>query len=421
MSEPLVLLLMVGAFAALALRAKLPLGLALALAALAGALAGRQGLALRHLVEGAFGFFDIILILAAAMIFMRSVEASGALDALAAALLGTFRRSRAGLLLTLMFLMMLPGMFTGSSLAAALSAGPLVAPVLRTLGLPRARAGAFVALGAVAGMIAPPVNILVMILGAGVDMPYVGLTAPLLLISVPAAVFAALWLGRGAARPSAAAGPGMAGPGTPERAPFRIYVPLLLVPALMIVDNLHLPGLPGFGLPAIFLAGSAAAAVCGRRFNVLEAGRSAVERAIPILSILAGVGMFIQVMTLTGARGWIVLSFLSLPSALLVAGLAVGLPLFGGVSAFGSASVLGVPFLLALVNRNAIIAAAALSALAGLGDLVPPAAMAARFSAQAAGESDLKAVLRACGVPALALLAWSLAVLSASPILERFL
>jgi len=126
-------------------------------------------------------------------------------------------------------------------------------------------------------------------------------------------------------------------------------------------------------------------------------------------------------MTLTGARGWIVLSFLSLPSALLVAGLAVGLPLFGGVSAFGSASVLGVPFLLALVNRNAIIAAAALSALAGLGDLVPPAAMAARFSAQAAGESDLKAVLRACGVPALALLAWSLAVLSASPILERFL
>jgi GntP family gluconate:H+ symporter len=66
MSEPLVLLLMVGAFAALALCARLPLGVALALAAVAGALAGGQGLALRHLVEGAFGFFDIILILASA-------------------------------------------------------------------------------------------------------------------------------------------------------------------------------------------------------------------------------------------------------------------------------------------------------------------------------------------------------------------
>ena len=61
------------------------------------------------------------------------------------------------------------------------------------------------------------------------------------------------------------------------------------------------------------------------------------------------------------------------------------------------------------------------SALAGLGDLVPPAAMAARFSAQTAGEKSLAPTLRACAVPALALFAWSLAVLLASPVLERIL
>lgn len=421
MSEPLVLLLMVGAFAALVLRFKLPLGVALALAAVAGALAGGQGLALRHLVEGAFGFFDIILILASAMIFMTALEASGTLDALAAAILRVFRKSRTGLLLTLMLLMMFPGMITGSSLAAALSTGPIVAPVLLTLGLPRARTAAFVAMGAVLGMIAPPVNILVMILGAGVDMPYVGLTLPLLIISVPAAVFAALWIGRGRMRIPSPDGIEAALPGTSSPSPFRLYVPILLVAALMIVDSLHLPPFHDLGLPAIFFAGSLAGAVCGRRFNVLRAMQSAVERAMPILSILAGVGMFIQVMTLTGARGWVVLTFLSLPPALLIAGLAAGLPLFGGVSAFGSASVLGVPFLLALVDRNALIAAAALSALAGLGDLVPPAAMAARFSAQTAGEKSLAPTLRACAVPALALFAWSLAVLLASPVLERIL
>jgi GntP family gluconate:H+ symporter len=425
MSEPLVLLVMVGVFAALALRFKLPLGVAIALAAVAGALAGGQGLALRHLVEGAFGFFDIILILASAMIFMKSLEESGALDGLVAAILRAFRKSRTGLLLTAMLLLMFPGMITGSSLAAVLSTGPLVAPVLLKLGLPQARTAAFVAMGAVLGMIAPPVNILVMIMGAGVDMPYVGLTLPLLIVSVPAAVFAALWIGRGHVRiPSPEELMDLI-PAAPDRAGnsagIKLYIPIFLVPALMIVQSLRLFGLPDLGLPAIFFIGGLAGAICGRRFNVLKATQKAVEQAMPILSILAGVGMFIQIMTLTGARGWAVLTFLSLPPALLFAGIAVGMPLFGGVSAFGSASVLGVPFLLALVNRNALITAAALSAIAGLGDLVPPAAMAARFSAQVAGERGLGPTLRACAVPALALLAWSLAVLLASPVLERIL
>ena len=53
------------------------------------------------------------------------------------------------------------------------------------LGLSRLRTAAFMAMGAVLGMIAPPVNILVMIMGAGVDMPYVGVTLPLLVIVVP--------------------------------------------------------------------------------------------------------------------------------------------------------------------------------------------------------------------------------------------
>lgn len=422
MPEPLILLVMVGVFALLAVRAKLPLGVSIALAAVAGALVGGEGLALRHLIEGAFGFFDIILILASAMIFIKILEESGILDSLVVSILRTFHRSRAGLLLTAMLLLMLPGMITGSSLAAVLSTGPLVAPVLMKLGLPRARTAAFVAMGAVLGMIAPPVNILVMIMGAGVDMPYVGLTLPLLLIAVPAAVFAALWIGRTFVRPvSADELAGLLPPGAADRFGFRRAVPIVLVAALMILQSLHVPGVPDIGLPAVFFAGALAGTVCGRRFHFLKAARRAVAQAMPILSILAGVGMFIQVMTLTGARGWAVLAFLSLPAVLLYAGLAVGMPLFGGVSAFGSASILGVPFLLALVNRNALITAAALSALAGLGDLMPPAAMAARFSAQIAGEKGLGPTLRACAVPAGVLLFWSLAVLLASPVLERIL
>ncbi|MDD8026942.1 MAG: Na+/H+ antiporter NhaC family protein [Acidobacteriota bacterium] len=422
MAEPLLLLLMVGVFAALALGFKLPLGPSLALAALAGALLGGHGLALRHLVEGAFGFFDIILIIAAAMIFMKSIQASGLLDGLIAAVLRAFHRRPAALLWTMMALAMLPGMITGSSLAAVLSTGPLIAPVLIKLGLRPARAAAFVASGAVLGMIAPPVNILVMILGAGVDMPYVGLTAPLLLIVLPLALIIPLVLGLGRIR-SVADGE-VAGllPAFDAR-PYgvRIYLPLGLVLVLLVLQNIPGTGFAAMGLPAVFLLGSLTAAFCGRKFSFLRTSREAISDAMPILAILAGVGMFIQIMTLTGGRGWAVLAFLSLPPALLYAGIAVGMPLFGGVSAFGSASVLGVPFLLALSGSNALITAAALSAIVAIGDFMPPAAMAARFSAQIAGEKSLSRVLRALAGPALLILAAGLAVLWLAPVLDKVL
>jgi len=421
MADGLILLLMVAVFAALAVGFKLPLGPAIALAAVAGSLAGGEGLALRHLVEGAFGFFDIILIIAAAMVFMKFLQESGALDGLVASILRAFHRRRIALLLTVMLLLMFPGMITGSSLAAVLSTGPLIAPVLMKLGLPRARTGAFVAMGAILGMIAPPVNILVMIMGAGVDMPYVGLTGPLFLVAVPAAIVIALGLGLRHVRPVEADELDALLP--PPSVPVRgvlLYLPILLVVVLMILQNLDIPVFPSLGLPAIFVLGSLAALFCGRRFNVIRTTQTAVAEAVPILSILAGVGMFIQVMTLTGGRGWLVTLFLSVPPTLLYAGMAASLPLFGGISAFGSASVLGVPFLLALVGRNALITASALSALVGLGDLMPPAAMAARFSAQVVGEPNLFKVIRHGLLPALVGLAAGLGMLLASPVLDKF-
>jgi GntP family gluconate:H+ symporter len=420
MPEYLILLLMVGVFIVLAIPLKLPMGFAIALSALAGALAGGQGFALRHLVEGAFGFFDIILIIASAMIFMKVLQESGILDSLVAVLLKTFYRNKVLLLLAVMLLVMFPGMITGSSLAAVLSTGPLVAPVLMKLGLPRLKTAAFVAMGAILGMIAPPVNILVMIMGGGVDMPYAGLTLPLLIIVVPLAVIIALGLGlKDLKAVSADEMKALLPESVSEKNGVRLYLPLLLVLTLMILQNLNVPLIRDLGLPAIFFIGSLSGLFCGRPFNFIKATQKAVEEAMPILSILAGVGMFIQVMTLTGARGWAVTTFLSLPPALLYASIGVSLPLFGGVSAFGSASVLGVPFLLALINKNALITSSALSAIVGIGDLMPPAAMAARFSAQIVGERSFFKVLRYCLVPALLLLAMGIGVLLLAPLLDK--
>lgn len=187
-------LLMVGAFAFGAFKLKLPIAIAMSLAAVLGALAGGFGVPLRHLVEGMFGYIDTILIIACAMIFMKTVQHIGLLDALAAWGIRRFRSVPLMLCALVTFLVMLPGMLTGSSTAGCLTTGALVAPVLLRLGVGRARAAAAIAMAAIFGMIAPPIDIPVMLIGGGIDMPYVGFALPLLLATVPLALFSSLWL-----------------------------------------------------------------------------------------------------------------------------------------------------------------------------------------------------------------------------------
>ncbi len=422
MSEAAIFLLMVAIFVLLAMLLKLPIGVSLAFSALAGSLLGGKGIGLRHLVEGSFGYFDTILIIVTAMIFMKVLQASGILDTITSILLRTFYKKKFALLLTAMFLIMFPGMITGSSTTAVLSTGALVAPVLIKMGLSKVKTAALIAMGGILGMIAPPVNILVMIMGAGVDMPYVGFTLPLLIIVIPLAVAISLWIGYKDIKiieyeKMKAVLP----PSYSKKYGFRLYLPLIVVLVLMLGQSVLPNIMPDIGIPAIFLVGSLIGLGCGRPFNLFKATQKAIKESTPILCILVGVGMFIQIMTLTGARGWIVISFLSLPSIFLYLGIAISMPLFGAVSAFGSASILGVPFILALVEKNAILTSSALSAVAGLGDLMPPTALAGIFAAQVVGEANYFKVIRYCLIPALFELIMGVGVLIFTPLLDKLI
>jgi len=421
-SEAAIFLLMVAIFVLLAMLLKLPIGVSLAFSALAGSLLGGKGIGLRHLVEGSFGYFDTILIIVTAMIFMKVLQASGILDTITSILLRTFYKKKFALLLTAMFLIMFPGMITGSSTTAVLSTGALVAPVLIKMGLSKVKTAALIAMGGILGMIAPPVNILVMIMGAGVDMPYVGFTLPLLIIVIPLAVAISLWIGYKDIKiieyeKMKAVLP----PSYSKKYGFRLYLPLIVVLVLMLGQSILPNIMPDIGIPAIFLVGSLIGLGCGRPFNLFKATQKAIKESTPILCILVGVGMFIQIMTLTGARGWIVISFLSLPSIFLYLGIAISMPLFGAVSAFGSASILGVPFILALVEKNAILTSSALSAVAGLGDLMPPTALAGIFAAQVVGEANYFKVIRHCLIPALFELIMGVGVLIFTPLLDKLI
>ena len=108
------------------------------------------------------------------------------------------------------------------------------------------------------------------------------------------------------------------------------------------------------------------------------------------MALLAGVGMFVEVLTWIGARGWFVANALSLPSILQYVAIAVTLPVFGGISAFGSASILGGPFVMAFLALDNIIVASALSLLAALGEFLPPTAMSATLVAEETAKVFLK-------------------------------
>ncbi len=403
--ELLVFAAMVIVFMVCCFKFKLPVGIAMVCAAVSGTLVAGEGVPVRHLVEGSFGYIDTILVISTAMIFMKVVEASGALNALNTVIINRFYRVPGILLVFLMLVVMFPGMITGSSTAAVLTAGRLVAPVLIMMGIPRVKTAAIIAIGGMMGMVAPPVNVPVMIIGGGIDMPYVGFEIPLLLMSVPIAVFSVLFLGYKHAKTLnyelMKANLGM---DLERRFGLKVYLPIIVVIVLMLSTKLLPQYVPNLGLPLIFTVGSLIGLFTGEKLNLLATGKEAVGAALPVMGILVGVGMFIQVMTLTGVRGLIVVSSLSLPTVLLYVGIAITIPLFGAISSYGSASVLGVPFVLALLSQNQIVTASALSLIASVGDLMPPTALAGMFAAQVVAIENYGSVLRKTVVPALVII-----------------
>ncbi|MEF9974008.1 MAG: TRAP transporter large permease subunit [Clostridia bacterium] len=406
--EVIVFLAMLATFIVGCFAVKLPVSVSMMASAIVGALVGGQGVPLRHLVEGTFSYVDTILVIATAMIFMKVVEESGALEALSALIIQKFYKVPALLLILIMLVIMFPGMVTGSSTAAVLSAGSIMAPVLIMMGIPKVATASIIAMGGLLGMIAPPTNIPAMIIGGGIDMPYVGFEGPLALLTFPLAFLFVLMLGYKyvrhldieAIRPKLNTEIG-------KKYGFKIYLPIILVLGLMVVEKV-IPAMPDLGTPLIFLIGAVVGQFTGKRMNPIKAAKNAVNIVLPVMGILMGVGMFIQIMTLTGVRGLIVTTCLSLDPRLLYVALAISIPLFGAVSSFGASSVLGVPFLLALLSGNQIVTAAAISLIASLGDMMPPTALAGLFAAQVVGEPNYLLVLKRCIIPALILIVYAL-------------
>lgn len=405
--ELITFLVMVAVFLLGCFLCKLPVSLSMVLSAVAGALVAGQGIPLRHLVEGMFSYVDTIMVIATAMIFMKVIQESGALDAVSCVIIERFHKVPALMLCLIMVIIMFPGMITGSSTASVLSAGSIMAPVLMMMGVPMLETACILAMGGILGMIAPPTNLPAMVIGAGIDIPYSGFELPLALLTFPLAFLFVLMFGyKYVKKMDFLVVKAKLNNEPREKFGFRVYIPLFLAIVMMVLNKL----VPAFslGMPLIFLISAGVGCFTGYKFNVLKMAKESVNSVLPVMGILMGVGMFIQIMTLTGVRGLIVTTCLSLPEIGRYIAMSISMPLFGAVSSFGSASVLGVPFLLSFLAKDEIIVASALSLIASLGDMMPPTALAGIFAAQVVGMEKYAPVLKKCLIPCLIVIAWAL-------------
>lgn len=395
--ELIILLLMLASFAISVFVLKMPAGVSLILAAVVGGLVDGHGIPVRQLVEGGFGFMEAIMIIATAMIFMKIMESSGVLALISLWIIKTFYKKPSILIIVIVLFVMFPGMLTGLSSTCVLTTGILVAPVLLAIGIPRLATGSLIAMAAVFGEVAPPISIPVMIIGGGVDMPYIGFTIPLLLVSLPAALFTAIYFrvrfvkkidldmvleklnivengNRG----------------------FKLYIPLIFVIGYMISEIIFHKYLLHLGVPLIFTIGSVLGIIISPKTKIIKVSGEALRMALPVIVILVGVGMFLQILTLTGVRGYLAISALQLPDAVKYMAAAV-MPFMG--SAYASASVIGVPLVYVFIGKSAVVVTASLVMMAALGDLMPPPSLLCAYAAQTVGVKNHFKILKQSIIP----------------------
>ncbi len=372
--------------------------------AIAGALAGGAGIPTRHIVEGAFTYLDIILIFITATLFMNIFKESGGVAFVVRGMIGKFHRRKAVLFVLITFMLLLPGALTGAGSVTVLITGGMISIVLSYMGLSKPRAAAIIFILAALSAAAPPVSLWAMLTAAGVNMPYVGFFLPLLVPCVLLALITIFILGW-RAKPVDLERAFRELPEAPDKMSWlRVALPFLSFLLLILAGRFWPHSFPILGLSLVFLLAAVASALLSPvKLNLLEISAKTVHQLLPLIGTLTCVGILVQIMTLTGVRGLIAISVVTLPVVAVFLTLFCVLPVSEAVLMWGAAPVLGVPLVLLFntIGLNPIVALAGMSIIWPLGDALPPTAIIGRLTSETVGMTEpYSRLLREAAVPA---------------------
>jgi CitMHS family citrate-Mg2+:H+ or citrate-Ca2+:H+ symporter len=237
-------------------------------------------------------------------------------------------------------------------------------------------------------------------------MPYIGFFAPLLIPVLVLAFFTVIYLGWKGTPLELDAIIEKLPPVPAEMSGFKVYFPFVVLALLMVATRLLPHALPILGVPLIFIISSVVALLMvflsGQKVNILLISKRTVKQLFPLIATLVAVGIFVQILTLTGVRGLFVITVLSLPIWLVYIGLSFVLPFGEAILLYGIAAVLGIPliFLFNSLNLNPIIATVGIILICPLGDALPPTRIIGRLTVETVGyKESYTSFLQKCMVP----------------------
>jgi TRAP-type C4-dicarboxylate transport system permease large subunit len=384
---------------------KISTELSIFVAALVGGLVGGAGIPARHIVEGAFTYLDICLIFITATMFMNFLKEAGGVAFVVRRILKRFHRRKSMLYILLTVLLLVPGMLTGAGSVTVLIVGGTVATVLGYMGIPKPKTAAIVFIIAGLSAAAPPVSLWAMLTAAGVNMPYVGFFVPLMAPCLLLALLTIFILGW-KAKPVDLEQALKELPQAPAKMNWlKVLLPFLIFLVLVVAGRIWPFSFPIMGLPLIFCCAAVITlALSPIKIDILEVSRKTVHQILPLIGTLTCVGVLVQIMTLTGVRGLIAVTTVTLPVMVVILTLFITLPVSETVLMWGAAPVLGVPLVLLFntIGLNPIVALAGMSVIWPLGDAIPPTAIIGRLTVETIGmkEPYIK-FLKHCIVPAI--------------------
>jgi TRAP-type C4-dicarboxylate transport system permease large subunit len=383
---------------------KITTELSMLAAAIGGAIAHGTWIPSRHIVDGAFTYFDVTLIFITATFFMNLVKHAGGANFIVRGIIRRFHKQRALTLLFLALVMLVPGALTGAGSVTVLVMGALVATVLSYMGISRDRVAAIIFLCAAMSAAAPPINLWAMMAAAGANMPYVGFFLPLGIISVLGSVFSMFYLGwKGTPVDLDKIMAELPEPTEGMRG-WKVALPFVILLALILAGRLWPWTMPTLGLPLIFLIASGITVLISPvRLPLFAIARETVERLLPLIGVMVVVGIMVQIMALSGARGLISLGVVTLPIGVIFATLWLILPFSEGLVQYAAAPLLAIPllFLLNMKGMNPIMALSGMAVMFPIGDMLPPTTVVGRATAMTVGYTGpyYRGFVKRCLVP----------------------